>query len=467
MNYEYDKVYILIYFVYGLAFFTMGISVLQNKVEKGSTFLLLDSIKFLGYFGLSHGVMEWILMIIIADIYNEYRDALFIMASFLSSLSFAFLYYYGIILIEYKGKLKKAIRYIPLILITIWTIGFLFSLLYLSFSVELFLIFNLLSRYLIGLPASIITAIALYRSIRMIKLLKLEKIAKRMKGLAISFFTYGILAGVFIGKTNYFPSNIINAELFYNVTGIHVELGRAVTAVIITILSVTMIDLFRWVAQQKIIRLTNLEIMNDERRRLCQNLHDVIIQNLFATGLRVESIMEEDDNDYLRKDLSEVKENLNETIYQIREYIGKISIKKIDIEGLKIKITDLIEEQKKSSGMEIEFYHDIADVAYNYSPSEKLVEIYFIVQEAIRNAIKHSNAPCIVVTLSIDFNLINAIVFDNGMGFDLDDNKNREGYGITSMNERALTIGGGLTIRSNMNGTELSLIVPWRNEYEQ
>lgn len=456
------NIYILVFFVYGLAFFTMGITALQHKVREGSALRLLRANRYLGYFGIIHGITEWVLMVIIARIYPHYNAQLLSLASLLNAVSFVYLLIFGIAVTEYNGKPNKTLR------IVLWfAMG-------LAIALFVYMILNkheyirhwnptmsIFSRYFIGLPGSLITAAALYKNSHLMHKIKLYRMALRIKGLSIAFFLYGILAGVFVRKGGFFPANIINNELFHCVFGFPIEIGRAAVAIAITILYVGIIDIFRWETDQTISKLTKEQAASQERRKLAQEMHDVVLQYLFATGLQVENLLEIESDENKKVKLVGIKQSLNDTILHIRSFINNVSKRKMGFEDLKTKICELIDRLKKAHPLAFQFDYDIPSSTLVHVPTEKLTEIYYILQEAINNAIKHGSAAKISVCLWINANAVMARVSDDGIGFNIENEFEAKGYGLQSMRERAASIGGRLTISSDPGGTAVSLEVPW------
>ena len=96
------------------------------------------------------------------------------------------------------------------------------------------------------------------------------------------------------------------------------------------------------------------------------------------------------------------------------------------------------------------------------------ITIFRIVQEALNNIIKHSQATNVNVRL--DYRTKEAVIFirDNGKGFDMDTVQSRIGrvsLGLAGMEERAMLLGGSLDISSRPNyGTEVEAVIPYRAE---
>lgn len=207
-------------------------------------------------------------------------------------------------------------------------------------------------------------------------------------------------------------------------------------------------------------RLSKQNIISEERKKLGQELHDVVIQNLFATGLQLENIIESAEKDDHKKELSVIKESLNHTIDQVRGFIKKVSSKSDTIEGLQIRIKEMIENYESITGVSINLNFEISDIIVKDVSPIKLTQIYYIVQEAVSNAIKHSEASKVDITLTPRTRNIHVIIKDNGKGFDEQKIVSETSYGLVTMKERSISINSKLAIISDNKGTEVHLSVP-------
>jgi two-component system sensor histidine kinase DegS len=94
------------------------------------------------------------------------------------------------------------------------------------------------------------------------------------------------------------------------------------------------------------------------------------------------------------------------------------------------------------------------------------ITIFRIVQEALNNVIKHSQATVANVKIHYLTKEVRIHVFDNGTGFDMKDVQSRIGrvsLGLAGMEERAALLGGGVTVASRPGyGTEVEAVVPFQ-----
>jgi signal transduction histidine kinase len=89
--------------------------------------------------------------------------------------------------------------------------------------------------------------------------------------------------------------------------------------------------------------------------------------------------------------------------------------------------------------------------------------MYYIIQEALSNAIKHSEATIVKVTINSSIESIQAFIIDDGKGFDYSAEILKENhYGLLSMSERASNVNGLLNVNSSGNGTHVRISIPWK-----
>lgn len=462
------NIFIILFFVYGISFFTMGVIALQYKIPKETSFPLLRAIKYLGLFGIMHAFVEWFIMFALTDLFPNEKLFLFMAAVHLNALSFTTLLYFGIKIADYKGKGSKFFEWLPWIIFAIWVLLYQNTIMKngeLSFTINVR--YDNLCRYFIGLPATVITATALVNNSRILKIMKMQRAIIKFKLLATSFVSYGIFAGILVNKQDFFPANIINKQLFLVIFGFPVEFGRMISAMFITVLFIGILDIFRQESDLIIQSLERERVANQERRRFGRDLHDGIIQNLFASGLQIESLLMENEVEVLHNELRNVKNDLNSAIQRIREFIESVSNIQMGMDQFKMQIDELIENFKKITKAVITLDYQIPDTTNRYLSSNKLTQIYYIIQEAVSNSIKHSKSSAINIKIRYDMMSVVAEVKDNGEGFDIKQDRNKRKFGISSMQERNASIGGILNIDSSPKGTTVTLIVPWEEELNE
>lgn len=464
------RCYFFLYLIYGFAFINMGIFSIQGKDTEVTGLPLVRSLKYLGYFGITHGITEWISMIETLDIYTNFYVLLFIIKYLLKAISFAYLIIFGASLLPVRQKYKKIILKVPIALFLIWLAGFIF--LSVSYGQD-YLILNpkynvIVLRYIMALSGGIISAIALYLNSKTIEKRKLNSMAKRYKSLACIFLIYGLLDGLIVKKMDFFPANIINNDMFLQVFHFPIQILKAAVGIAINFLLIKVIDTFGWEQREKLNRLEKHRIVSEERRKLGLEIHDSIIQSLYAAGLKVEYLIKNKSEDKIEPILKDIKIDLNNTIDKTREFLSSSTLEIVEIEDLNHSLQQLINKFNENQEIKIDFNCETSLVNYGYLSPEKSTQIYYIVQEAISNVIKHSKATFAEVFLESKYDFLYIRVTDNGVGISINDMDTDKHFGISSMKERTKRVGGTFKIDTLTNGTKVELTIPWEeSKYEE
>ncbi len=196
-----------------------------------------------------------------------------------------------------------------------------------------------------------------------------------------------------------------------------------------------------------------------ERHRLAQDLHDSITQKLYglvtlteAVKMGLESGAPVDENQMVEK----ISENARQALREMRLFLFELEPVDIERDGLVSTIQQRLASVEGRSGIQARM---LADTEILLSV-EKETEIYYIVEEALNNILKHANAKSVLVKLKQRKESIFLEIEDNGCGFD-SDNVKFGGKGLGNIKERAKRIKGKLKIASSLDhGTKISLDVP-------
>lgn len=212
---------------------------------------------------------------------------------------------------------------------------------------------------------------------------------------------------------------------------------------------------------QQVQRLAVLE----ERERIGMDLHDGIIQSIYAVGLTLEhGAMLMDDTPDQQKDAREMIQRaidgLNQIIRDIRNYILDLRPQRMRPYDLVGSLRRMVEEFRANALVDITL--DVpADVGEDLG-EEVSTAIFLITQEALANAAKHADATTLSVQVNrLDRGHIMLTVKDDGTGFDETDTEAIIGHGLSNMQLRANAVGGQLHIRSAQDeGTTITAILP-------
>jgi len=455
--------FIFLFFLYGLSFFTMGISALLQKGVKYSNFPLLQAIKYLGLFGVIHGFTEWVIMLRLTRVFIDQDPVIYLVQILMNTISFVFLMIFGLELYHRKNRWQNF--GIPFFLFLVWLLGLFIFPIFFDLPERGYSIFSALSRYFIGLPATIITGTALLHQAKDLGRLKLKAIALRYRLMAVCFFLYGIFAGIFVADKGFFPTTLLNRDLIQQWLGLPAEFMRMVTAFAITVLFLGSIRIFHWEGERKMRQFTEQQMRNQERRQIAREMHDGIIQNLFGTGILVENLIE-DEEKIQTQDLETIKSSLNETIDDLRNLMDRLVIKRVKFDDLQEKIEELIHTYTKKEATEFHVEYRIPEVILGYLSPERATHLYYILQEAIINIIKHADADKALIRVESTLQYLIVTIKDNGKGMarsfeEYLKDQDHKHYGLASLEERRIAISAQLNVKSTARGTEIILQVPW------
>lgn len=200
-----------------------------------------------------------------------------------------------------------------------------------------------------------------------------------------------------------------------------------------------------------------VEGQENERKRIIRELHDGVGQLLTVVKLRVE----------MMEGQKELKEDLrllvNDTITEVRRISYNVMPSAIVDFGLEAALKGLCENMKKYSGLPIDFrYVKEYKGELNFEAS---ITVFRIAQEGLNNIIKHAKASHATVYVVEDEGQIYLMIKDNGAGFDPVKVRDKGGFGLTGMKERARLINGDLEIHSQPgSGTILEVHIPVKRD---
>jgi PAS domain S-box-containing protein len=195
-----------------------------------------------------------------------------------------------------------------------------------------------------------------------------------------------------------------------------------------------------------------------ERRRIARELHDDVMQRLFLLTAKLENMMRisQATIGQLRADVVDARRQAQRIATTIHVLSHQLHPAKLDLLGLVTTLDSLCRDFSRDHNVRITFK---AEGALSNLPPDTALCLFRIAQEALQNAVKHSDARAIRVHASGDSAQVGLQVTDNGKGFD--PFLQRSGLGLLTMRERVELIGGALRIDSRTKkGTTIEAIVP-------
>jgi len=193
----------------------------------------------------------------------------------------------------------------------------------------------------------------------------------------------------------------------------------------------------------------------DERLRIGRDLHDGIIQGIYAVALSLEDVP-----DLMTEDPAEANTRVDRAIDRLNSAIGDIRTFIVGLgadaaaASIGSRLAGLADELLLTSGARMALDLDLADVAEvdERLSTEAATQLIQIAREGLSNAIRHSGAPRARLSLRAQDAEAVLSVEDNGRGFDPSVPPGSGHFGLVNIRDRAASVGGAVDISSRIGG---------------
>jgi signal transduction histidine kinase len=514
MLFTWDNALIGIFFLYGLAFYSMGLALWIESV-RASRLRFARSMRLLAAFGFLHGIHEWMDMFdcschvifnITLPLWFFWLRLIILITSFIALIAFgehmlysgenrqpewkivtSLLVFYGIsaVLVQHVYRMDEAN----------WRTGL-----------------DVLARYLLAVPGVLLASLALWRQRRVFLNSKLADFVIWLDCAIGGFLLYGVVGQLFPAHSPVFPSNFINSNTFMTVFGFPIQVFRAALAFVIAASMIEVLRALEVESQENLRAIENeqhrleqqrkqeLEQLNAEliqaqaetqhlleevqerdmqrgemlkhittaqeaeRRRIARELHDDIGQVLtgVAMGLRGLSQLVTTKPTHCVDRLATLEGMATSAIADLRHLIYDLRPPQLDDMGLVAALRSMHERlNNRSMPPHIEFQS--VGESQPLSP-EVETTLYRIAQEAVTNALKYAAAQTIHVTLDCTQGVMLTIA-DDGKGFDVEKalqaQQDRTSWGLYGIMERTRLVNANLQIESKIGtGTTICVRIP-------
>ena len=479
----------LIFFLYGLAFFSMGLAI-TLEVGRGMDAGLRHALRPLAGFGLLHGVHEWLEMFLSLQIVPLQVSAGLAWDGLrLAILAFSFLSLgaFGASLLSPTDRWRRVSLLVPLIQAAIWGFGLLALRGRYSGEDVLWTVADVWSRYVLGLPSALIACAGLIAQQRAFRQAGLAQFGRDSLWAAVAFAWYGLIGQTFSRASPLFPSNVINQELFQSLFGIPIQVVRAGTAVVAALFVMRFLRSFEVETQRQIAVLQSARLEESQRRealrgellrrvvaaqeaerqRIARELHDETGQALTAIGLGLRGISTTLANDEKGvKNLRQLETLAARSLDELQRLISDLRPSHLDDLGLPAALRWYAGEIQNRVPLEIAVQVRGEE---RQIPSVVKTTVFRVAQEALNNVIKHARANKVNIRLDYAAEVVGLQVEDDGCGFDNDriDTPERRAWGLIGMEERASLLGGQLRVDSSPGaGTRVEVRIPYNQAPE-
>lgn len=500
-----DEALIIIFFFYGLAFFSMGLALFVES-DRASELGFARSMRLLAAFGFLHGIHEWLDMTAQGVLYYHHQPLYEWLQWFKLAIlvtSFVALLLFGEQLLTHARPNRRPIWRLTLAAFVWYSVSCIFvRLAYNLDELEWMNAADVLARYILGIPSGLLACWTLWQERKIFRERGMGLYVRDLTIAGLSLALYGVI-GQFITRSSViFPSNVINSDVFLHVVGFPIQLFRTLMAIIVAISMIRVLRALEFESSQRLTasesarletellsreelaRLnTELQVANQEterllkevqqrdavrgellqritnaqeseRKRIARELHDGTGQSLtgLALGLRGLAAQTGKDSEVLTKRLAVLEAMATGSLGELRLLINDLRPPQLDDMGLVAALRWLTERFQDRDKPSVKF--EIVGDPYTL-PSGVETTLFRITQEGLTNAIKHAHANHVWITLNFNDGP-SLSVRDDGIGFDqkaaLNPASSRPAWGIAGMQERSNLINATFTVHSTIGG---------------
>jgi signal transduction histidine kinase len=271
---------IVIYFFYGLAFFSMGLAIwLASSRFRRSEFRLAGALLFLAGFGFVHGLQEWFEMFEIIDARGGSSIPGWLLLPEVRLLhlvvSFLLLVFFGITLLHANRRetgdgnrfaLAGAMGFLVL-----WAISSLATLVvYRPDRHDMIIAADVLARYTLAIPGAVIAAWAIWLEQRMFKRRGVARFGRALLGAGVALFIYGVIGQLFPRPSFIFPSTILNTESFLATFGFPIQLLRTLMAIFMALFIIRALNVFEIEDRQRLVEAQDARVAAQQEAMFIQ-----------------------------------------------------------------------------------------------------------------------------------------------------------------------------------------------------
>lgn len=203
----------------------------------------------------------------------------------------------------------------------------------------------------------------------------------------------------------------------------------------------------------------------EERKRIARELHDDLNQRMAVLSIELDQLSRKTQKSLgLQRRLHKMQLQAQEISSDIHRLSYKLHPSKLDHLGLTAAVKSLCDELSLTQNGKLRVHFHQSGVPANL-PKDVTLCLFRIVQETLRNSVKHSGADSVQVVLTKTYNAIRLSISDNGCGFDTSSDLMDKGLGFISMHERLRLVGGEIKISSQLLvGTRIDVLIPLRSQ---
>ena len=282
-------------------------------------------------------------------------------------------------------------------------------------------------------------------------------------------FTYVIIYCSLITLTEIIPNAFFTREDWYlfGILSLGI-LGRGIILGLVGWIEYRLVELQR--SQQKQLEISNAKLrkyaftterlaQSQERNRIARELHDTLAHTLSSVAVQLEAVkaLFDVNGDEAKSLLVKSLENTRNGLRETRRTLKDLRSSELETFGLTRAITNILQSAKERTGFNVT---TAISEGMDSLPDEINHCLFRVVQEAVENIVRHSNAKNVSLKLFSLKNEIHLQIFDDGVGINKNVTNKKDNFGIQGMRERVEALGGSFSVSGNPNqGTLIDVTI--------
>ncbi|MCX6067741.1 MAG: histidine kinase [Chloroflexi bacterium] len=421
-----------VYFVYGLAFFSLGLVVLMEILRIPSTTGPARLLRPLCVFGFLHSLHEWSELFVIEMGHHPISITFGWGRILLLAFSFVALWLYGLETFRYARPGSNFLTRFGFWTLPVYALVVILdvALAFWQGRVDTFQVFNSLTRYLLAVPSAALATIGLRAAALKAQHDQRRPLDVYLNWAAIGFATYS-LTQLFVPQMDTFLANILNAGDFAARTGLPIQALRTVIALLITF------NIFQAVNFLEKERQAQLEQAQQERLKALEQ------QEILRRELLQHTVLaQEEERAHVARELHD---EMAQTLTAFSLDLGALQ----KIFPRNVKAAPILKRLQELSRQ----------------MSQGMYRMVRSLRPAHLDELGHARATETRVCLCYQTDSVQLSVGDNGQGFDPTQSFSApHGWGLAGMKERAESVGGSLRVESAPGkGTNIEIWIPYLN----
>lgn len=467
---------LIINFVYGLSFFSLGL-VVSVQPWMYSRYRFARELWALAAFAFLHAFADWGLLFIPLHAQPEQSRliaGLWGLRTILAAVSFGCLLHFGVQLLGSQWRPAGAWAGWIAPLLTGGWLGafFVYPLVRAEAGVShWYWVSEVWSRYMLGLPAGLATAAGLFGQREELRRAGLYAQVRSLKASALFFTLYGLTAGLVVRRQPFWPASVINSEAFLTLVGIPVELVRTATSVGAAFSTVRLMGIFTVETAQRLYQSEEERAIFRERERIARELHDGMLQTLYGVGLGLRELaarLPAGAGD-LQVTLNDLTAELGGAITDLRRAITNLREDRFRAPDLLPAVRECVRQVTRLSHLQVDLkvegFAEGGPAADLPLPAPWRDHVLAFLREGLSNVVRHAGTRRAAVMLALQEDTLILRISDDGVGFEpaagVQEDSAGSHHGLRNLASRAAQLGGTFRVDSAPGrGTRLLLHIP-------